>query len=354
MSETQGQAATPGRCMSTLAYRLLSTDRWPVYVKTSRNFTYGGGPAPEPTDPDDSLSGSDVRPVSTYNPFAHVTGEWSGVANWLDDRVTSDGYFIDEDSYSETGAYDEYFIAVESPHGGNMVTHGDYAEGSTVAESNYRSLVRDFPGVFVEVNYAYCTQTLMIPVMVPSTPTDEDTAHYDPEWADGVASAIEGLLDYPLYDEEDHSELEQEKISEALNDSWNQSQIQEGVAEALRDLILADPKSKPDPEFTLDGYDYDRALEEWLDEVGDRFLTWDFGYYGDWKAAMYESVYTLYGRYQEEQGHIVFEAGSEPTFLHADDAYAATAKHIWVNRNRLGARGGLPEIPMPVSYPAEG
>ena len=81
-------------------------------------------------------------------------------------------------------------------------SYSDYS-GSDVEASNYRSLLRDFPGRFVELYGDYGTSALMLPVSC----LDEL-----------VLEAITGLADYPLYDEEDSSALVMEWTQSAIGD----------------------------------------------------------------------------------------------------------------------------------------
>jgi hypothetical protein len=81
-------------------------------------------------------------------------------------------------------------------------SYSDYS-GSDVEASNHRSLLRDFPGRFVELYGDAGTQALMLPVNCLD---------------DAVLEAIAGLADYPLYDEEDSSALVMEWTTEAISD----------------------------------------------------------------------------------------------------------------------------------------
>jgi hypothetical protein len=81
-------------------------------------------------------------------------------------------------------------------------SYSDYS-GSYVEVSNHRSLLRDFPGQFVDLYGDYGTRALMLPVSCLN---------------ESVLEAIAGLADYPLYDDEDSSELETEWTEEAITD----------------------------------------------------------------------------------------------------------------------------------------
>ena len=81
-------------------------------------------------------------------------------------------------------------------------SYSDYS-GNDVEASNYRSLLRDFPGRFVELYGDAGTCALMLPVSC----LDEL-----------VLEAIAGLADYPLYDDEDSSALVMEWTQSAIGD----------------------------------------------------------------------------------------------------------------------------------------
>jgi hypothetical protein len=153
--------------------------------------------------------------------------------------------------HMERGQYDRwYWIDTPNPVGGETVsmgslgmqyvgpgetaTHyeipvtawGDYF-GDGVSRSNYRSLLRDFPDTFVEVKGDYFSQYLAIPV---DSLTDE------------LLDIATGLVEqYPLYDEEDHSELETEELDEQLGD-WIISDIRSDLRRehGKEDAFLSD------------------------------------------------------------------------------------------------------------------
>ncbi len=87
---------------------------------------------------------------------------------------------------------------------------GDYV-GSTVERSNYRSLVEDYPDTFVEISGGYWSHVLYLPTFKLGV--------------EGLREAIQGLLDYPLYNEEDHSMLEMDLAWEAW-DGYLRSDIE--------------------------------------------------------------------------------------------------------------------------------
>ena len=77
---------------------------------------------------------------------------------------------------------------------------GDYC-GSSVERSNYRSLLRDYPELFIEVYGDFYSKRLYIPA---------------DKMDDEMREMLVGLEEqYPLYDEEDHSSLEMDCAWEA-------------------------------------------------------------------------------------------------------------------------------------------
>lgn len=103
-------------------------------------------------------------------------------------------------------------------------SYSDYS-GSTVEASNHRSLLRDYADTFVDVHGGYDTRALLLPV--DWTPPGDGS--------DGLLDALESLSDYPLYDEEDHSALE----DELAQDAWEQY-LSYDVNSALDDSDVPD------------------------------------------------------------------------------------------------------------------
>lgn len=106
-------------------------------------------------------------------------------------------------SYSNVTNYrysgDETFVSFD----GIACDEDTYGQADTVRRSNYRSLMRDFPDFpWVRISY---TNTNTLGCFV---------ADLDDEMEELLTGLAEG---YALYDESDHSELEQEEIE----DSWS-------------------------------------------------------------------------------------------------------------------------------------
>ena len=112
-------------------------------------------------------------------------------------------------------------------------THGRNALGgsSTYDMSNHRSMLRDFP---------YGTGGLIV---VRWSNVDELAIRLD-KVSRELLEACEGLLDYPLYDESDHSELEQELEAE----NWDLY----GRHDFVRELEQRDYSADDVPEDALD------------------------------------------------------------------------------------------------------
>lgn len=80
-----------------------------------------------------------------------------------------------------------------------------FGQSSTVDRSNYRSLLRDFGDTFVRVSYSN-TDTL---------------GGFPHSMSDEAIGVVIGLREqYALYDESDHSELEDEEIHESWGQLW--------------------------------------------------------------------------------------------------------------------------------------
>ena len=113
---------------------------------------------------------------------------------------------------------------------------GDYC-GDGVQRSNYRSLLRDYPETFIEVYGDYGSHYL---AMCPIDLTEE------------LAEIFVNLVEqYPLYDEEDHSELEMEEATEQYQ-QWAKDDI---LFSLRRDYDI----------------DTDNISETWLEQ---RFWQW--------------------------------------------------------------------------------
>lgn len=81
--------------------------------------------------------------------------------------------------------------------------------GDAVARSNHRALTRDFPGEFVGLRDALGARGVALP----------------PDFGNHrLAAAVEGLLEYPLYDEDDHTALIRELADQAWH-GWLRSEV---------------------------------------------------------------------------------------------------------------------------------
>lgn len=131
---------------------------------------------------------------------------------------------------------------------------------SIMDESNYRSLVRDFPYAFVRVSYSNCD----------GLATFAHILDHDEE----LRKVVVGLADeYPLYDESDWSELENEKKEE----SWD--------AYVWADLS-SDVKNALDKELNREGNDdVWTSIDEWVDDSEDKMreVFFNLAYESGWE-----------------------------------------------------------------------
>lgn len=103
-------------------------------------------------------------------------------------------------------------------------TWGDYT-GDSCNRSNYRSLIREYPDTFVEVKGGHDSHYLALPL--------------DAEIPTGLVQEIVSLIEqYPIYDEDDHSQLEMEIQEEC----WNSF----GCDEFRREIEKQIEKLRPD------------------------------------------------------------------------------------------------------------
>lgn len=367
--------ATPNRVMSTLAYVLLSQDTWPVYVSTARNYSYRSG-YDTPTDPGETIHGSGhFRPVADYNPFAPFNtyareDGWADISLYLDDRIRPQS----ESRYSNDAfgdAWDEYFILVSGPSGQNLVEYSDYS-GSTFTASNYRCLLRDYPGVFVEVSYGHGGHGLAIPLFVPVAERDEHEAsgicqtcpHYDRDSAEELAGRLNELLDYPVYDEDDMSAYEQELVEEVTADQWWQNNTCEGVAKEMAEILIArvvptdfqlsgipeDADHNPDlferaRAWGVDTYELTERLEQWLEDQTELRDEWQSA-----GETGYHTVYSLFVQHIESEYGVQYEGATSSgvVFRGSEDGYAWLADHI------INGHGSIYRTPVEIPLLTDG
>lgn len=163
---------------------------------------------------------------------------------------------------------------------------GDYC-GSTAERSNHRSLLRDWPDVFVDTYGGFGSSGLALPL--------------DATIGECVLDALAGLLDYPLYDEEDHSELESDLESE----DWKSWGRRDWVGD-VEDALLRRPDADETVEYleslndsTIDDIASDAAM---LDSTGrPRYDAetavsgvWDREEWADWVRAGAERIVAGY------------------------------------------------------------
>lgn len=103
---------------------------------------------------------------------------------------------------SWSGVVDEVYAGPQDrPYVGLGWNNSD--DESTLDRSNFRSLVRDFPGLFVPTSYS----------------NTDSLGAFVHDLTDETLRMLIGLRDdYPVYDESDLSELESEEVSSAFDD----------------------------------------------------------------------------------------------------------------------------------------
>jgi len=152
-----------------------------------------------------------------------------------------------------------------------LLSYGDYDNSCLVQRSNYRVFLERFGKVdgVVELSGGYGTAAIAIRV-------DLLTSHEE------LKDVIEGLDNYSLIDEEDHSELEQKAINEAWKD-WGQKDFVSGLLDELGDkfnerslkkvirhkIFSKNFKQMPHPFEVLFYSCMERANEYWQDEGGE-------------------------------------------------------------------------------------
>lgn len=117
-----------------------------------------------------------------------------------------------------------------------------FGQSTTVTRSNYRTLPKAFPGLFSVVHYSNVDALGAL------------IADLTPELVDVLIGLKE---QYPLFDEHDHSELEEEDITE----SWSRyvkDQIWDRLSEHVKDVWIAMPPEQVEELWweVVDGLDY--------------------------------------------------------------------------------------------------
>lgn len=144
---------------------------------------------------------SDSEPTCVANALLEACGNAPTVHAWHGDLDAPAAGDITWMSYLAMGAptmedwrTGELFLTVPA------TSSGDYT-GSTCETSNRRSLLRDFPDTFTILSGDYGYEALLLP--------------FHASIPEHLFNTLVMLADeYPLFDESDHSELEQEMIDE--------------------------------------------------------------------------------------------------------------------------------------------
>ncbi|MEW1959778.1 hypothetical protein [Kineococcus sp. NPDC059986] len=163
----------------------------------------------------DSLNGGDPVPLvgSEYS--------WSAVRPLL--RGEADLFIIDATSW------------------------GEYSGGSSdIQRSNFRALLRDFPESFVVIGSSgHDGMALGLPAGMGIDPS--------------LVEIIEGLAEYPLYDEEDHSEL----LEEVWTEGWDY-RVQDVRADLERmEITFEDSTEVVDNDWIQEHYEAHRNVCHW-------------------------------------------------------------------------------------------
>lgn len=178
---------------------------------------------------------------------------------WTDDDAPTPG---DRCSYGDLTLPDTYPADADSPRYVTLpfTDWSDYS-GATYTRSNYRSLLRDFPGTFVDVYGSHGYSGLAL-----------DMSAYIPEH---LADCLHNLADeYPVYDESDMSELETELQTEGWANHGREDFRREVVSH-LRNLGWLGSV----------GVDADDLAESITDDQLDR-LFWDAYSNGEHRVTM--------------------------------------------------------------------
>lgn len=156
---------------------------------------------------------------------------------------------------------------VEFPY----TTWGDYV-GGTVERSNYNSLLRDFPDTFIHITGGYFSHTLYLPM--PYGPNGQ-----------ALVEIMAGLENYPLYDEEDHSQLEMD----IAWDAWEQYL----KADIVREWeIDTDDWTDDDWEFVKGRY-YSLTWEQDYGPESESADSVHFPFHNDVLASLTQEIQTL-------------------------------------------------------------
>jgi hypothetical protein len=121
------------------------------------------------------------------------------------------------------------------------------ATGDAVARSNHRALSRDYPGEFVGLYDVFGAAGLALP---------PDCRHHQ------LTTALAGLADYPLYDEDDHTALTVELADQAWQ-AW--------LGHDVTALIADDHGVHPDTTSVGDDELRDAFYRLYADRFGDEY-----------------------------------------------------------------------------------
>jgi hypothetical protein len=110
----------------------------------------------------------------------------------------------------------------------------------TIHAANYLGLLRDFD-TLVEAVTEYHTDILKLVGHVPGTYASEQPSGYLPMGGTPLAHLVEVLValcnDYPLYDDQDHSNIEQERLMEAVTEAMR---LDDNIPDGMHDYQIAE------------------------------------------------------------------------------------------------------------------
>ena len=140
---------------------------------------------------------------------------------------------------------------------------GDRSDTAIFHRSNYLALLQDYPNTFVQIEDNH-DRWLMLP--------------FDSTIPDTLAEAMDRLQDYPIYDEDHHSQLQMDLLTEQFNDR----QFDGDFVYELNGLLCGDRS-----EYVA--YDDFRCTESWLK---DQFWKFHRNYDGEaWYEHSAEEIY---------------------------------------------------------------
>ncbi len=162
---------------------------------------------------------SRVQPARLYSGNGY---DKDGYINYAD-AEPGDTVFAGYSTVENATPDDATFVILD------MTSWGDYS-GSTIERSNYRRLLEEYRETFAEVRYDFDGHALALPVAWPSGAWAQE--HLPSGLGENAEDARKQLFetlsglesDYPVYDDEDLSSLENDLVGE-MWDCWVRSDL---------------------------------------------------------------------------------------------------------------------------------